>query len=216
MPRFVLFIARRWHFKQFDQIIYKDFQRKQLATAYFSLMRHKASKAVPMLSNVVVSTRAVSYASTFARADLQVIGVQGQTALVALMHNTYLPMATRVGCMANLTTQYNGGRLNGGDQELALARELQKCGADPDPAFRAEAKAVFQTSTEPVDQQHSNELDTIAPTVFILRTRASALLSLKFESPHVGCYANNDLGNTPCRCRFFSVVPAARERRGQG
>jgi hypothetical protein len=143
-PRFITVAASKLHLKLLGNLIGQDFMQKEQVSTYFSWMGSRASAAVPMLSNIVVTARENSFTRIFALHHLRVIGGGGQPALIALKHNTNLPMETRVRCMVDLITEYNTERLSGGDQELDLARSLQQCEADPDPAFRAEAKAVFQ------------------------------------------------------------------------
>ncbi|MGZ4973504.1 MAG: hypothetical protein ACXWDN_12155 [Limisphaerales bacterium] len=140
---FVLNAATRWNWRPLNKIMKRDQQRKYLAFAYFHSMGPRASTAVPMLSNIVVSAQA-TMAYYFARDDLEEIGPEGYATIVAIMQNTNLPTGARFGCLTKITDKYLATKLDRAAEAEWLRQPLLQCIRDPDIQFRTNATKWFQ------------------------------------------------------------------------
>ncbi|MDB6057647.1 MAG: hypothetical protein JWO95_1491 [Verrucomicrobiales bacterium] len=143
-PQFVIIAVRKWKWERLETKIKQDFQRKMQASVFFQRMRQEASTAVPMLSNIVVSATPTSYASFFARSDLQAIGTNGYAAIVSIMKNPNVRSEVRSQCVNTLVGQYFARKRDGRPPFEGLGKALHDCTTDQDATFRAAAKTYLQ------------------------------------------------------------------------
>lgn len=143
-PNFVLEAGTRWNCKPLKNFFNHDYRRKQLALSYFSWMGPRASGAIPMLSNIVVSARG-NVAHFFACDDLQAIGPEGYVAIVGIIENTNLPRDVRLGCVYTVAEQYILIKRERKAQAELLRQSLLQCARDPDVVFRASATKLINT-----------------------------------------------------------------------